>query len=129
MVSRRCFVGLSSGIFPVCVSYAAGKRENVRLLRFWHYSTIYLTSAQHQRKVCYLNRCWKVVERYMIVMIMLMGYKLPLNGQSVTLTPFRTCYNPIINCLYCFCYILPRITLSGIACVLRHPFPQIIILQ
>ena len=60
---------------------------------------------------------WKVVYRNMFVMIMLMGYKLPLNGQPVTLTPFRTCYNPIINCLYCFCYILPRITLSGIACV------------
>ena len=38
-------------------------------------------------EICCLEGFYKVVERYMIVKNMLVGYKPPLNGQSVTLAP------------------------------------------
>ena len=47
------------------------RSKSVRLLRFGQSTNISLTSAQGQRKVCYLERCWYEVGRCMIVKIIM----------------------------------------------------------
>ena len=58
-----------------------------RLLRFGYYTTIPLTSAQGQRKVCYLERSWTDVERYMIIKNKVLNTFQYNSYQSAILTP------------------------------------------